>query len=531
MSAVQSVDWVVIAPVLAPAAAAVLVLVLDAVLPRAVLAATGTVVLDVVAFAGLAGGVVALLPLAGEERATFCTSGDPGGCSYAAEPVTTGLQLVILLAAGVCLLLAIGQRVGPPRAEHHLLFLAATAGAVAVAGARDLATVLVALETASLPVVGLVALRRDGRGAEAGLKLLLTSVVSVAVLVLGIAMLYAAAGTVYLGPLGSDGSLVPLSGDARALAGLGVVLVVAGIAFKLSLVPFQLWTPDTYAGAPLPVAAFLAAVSKAAGLGALVVVLAAGAPLLGSVWTPVLGTLAAVTMTAGNLVALRQTGAVRLLAWSTVAQAGWVILPLAGSLAGTGSAGGGGARDAAGAAIAYLAAYIVASLLAFAAVAIVARSAPGGEAHLLTAYAGLARRRPMVGAALAFALVVLAGLPPGVLGLVAKVLALRPVVADGYWLVALVAVANVALGIAVYLRWGVLLLSAGSGELAADPASALSPEPNDEPGEPAVDPDSRRGLAAGRASRPELVALVTAGVAAVVFSLAPQLVAGLTTGW
>ena len=102
----------------------------------------------------------------------------------------------------------------------------------------------IALETASLPVVGLVALRRDGRGAEAALKLLLTSVVSVALLVLGIAMLYAAAGTLYLGPLGGDGSLGPMSPDARALAGLGVVLAVVGKEFKVSIVPFKLWTQE-----------------------------------------------------------------------------------------------------------------------------------------------------------------------------------------------------------------------------------------------------------------------------------------------
>lgn len=504
MSGVQQVDWALIAPVLSPALAAVLVLVLDAVLPRAVLAATGPTVLDVAAGAGIVVGILTLLPLAGDERGTFCTSGDPPGCSYAVEPVTSGLQLVILLAAGVCLLLAIGQRVGPPRAEHHLLLLAATAGAVAVAGSRDLATVLVALETASLPVVGLVALRRDGRGAEAALKLLLMSVVSVALLVLGIALLYAASGTVYLGPLGGAGPIAPLAPDARALAGLGVVLAVTGIAFKVSIVPFQLWTPDTYAGAPLPIAAFLAAVSKAAGLAGLVVVLAAGAPLLGSTWTRVIAVLAGVTMTVGNLVALRQTGAVRLLAWSTVAQAGWVILPLAGA-----GRDGPAASAAAGAAVAYLAAYVVASLLAFAVVAVVSRSAPGGEQHELTAYAGLARRRPVLGAALGFALVALAGLPPGVFGLVAKVIALRPVVAGGFWVLAAVAVVNVALGIAVYLRWGVLLVSDGGGQ----PESA-------EPG--------RTGTA--RASRPELAALVAAGGAAVVLSVAPQLVAVLTTG-
>jgi NADH-quinone oxidoreductase subunit N len=508
VNGVQHVEWALIAPVLAPAIAAVLVLVLDAALPRTVLAALGATLLDIVAGLGLLAGFLLLLPIAGDERGTFCTAGDPGGCSYAVEPVTSGLQLVILLAAGVCLLLAIGQRTGPPRAEHHLLLLAATAGALAVAGSRDLATVLVSLETASLPVVGLVALRRDADGAEAALKLLLTSVVSVALLVLGIAMLYAASGTLYLGPLGGDGSLAPLSSNAHALAGLGVVLALSGIAFKVSIVPFQLWTPDTYAGAPLPIAAFLAAVSKAAGLAALVVVLAAGAPLLGVVWTQVVGALAVVTMTVGNLVALRQTGAVRLLAWSTVAQAGWVVLPLAGA-----GSDGHAAGAAAGASIAYLAAYIAASLLAFAVVAIVSRSAPEGERHQLATYAGLARRRPMLAVGLGLALVALAGLPPGVVGLVAKVLALRPVVADHFWLLAGIAVANVALGIAVYLRWGVLLL-AGSEEEEEGQESAGRGTPS----------------ALHRASWPELTAVVTSGAAVVLLSVAPQLVAVLTTG-
>ncbi len=202
-----------------------------------------------------------------------------------------------------------------------------------------------------------------------------------------------------------------------------------------------------------------------------------------------IGALAVVTMTVGNLVALRQTGAVRLLAWSTVAQAGWVILPLAGA-----GFDGRASGAAAGAAIAYLAAYVVASLLAFAVVAVVSRSALGGEAHELSAYAGLARRRPVLGAALAFALVALAGLPPGVMGLVAKVLALRPVVADGFWLVAAVAVVNVALGIAVYLRWGVLLLS-GVGEPGAgtEPAARAGRRPPGEPPGPSWSRSSRRG--------------------------------------
>jgi hypothetical protein len=177
-------------------------------------------------------------------------------------------------------------------------------------------------------------------------------------------------------------------GDLQAVHTAGLVLVVAGVAFKLSLVPFHLWTPDTYAGAPLPIAAFLSTVSKVAGLTAVVLVLAVGAPGRAASWAAPIGVLAVVTMTVGNVVALRQHTAVRLLAWSTVAQAGWVVLPLAGALA------RGRVSAATSASLGYLLAYVVASLAAFAVVMRVAEGHPLGAQHGLDAYAGLWRRRP-----------------------------------------------------------------------------------------------------------------------------------------
>ncbi len=233
----------------------------------------------------------------------------------------------------------------------------------------------------------------------------------------------------------------------RALAVLGLLLVVSGVAFKMSLVPFHLWTPDTYAGAPLPVAAFLSVVSKAAAAAMLLVLLGVGLPMLAGVWAPMTGVLAAVTMTVGNLVALRQTRAVRLLAWSTVAQAGWVLLPLAGLLRRdtvvlTGQLGVGqgdvlgAAHDAVAASVGYLAAYTAAGLAVFAVVAVFARHHRDGERHTLEDYRGLGRREPVAAAVLAFGLACLAGLPPGIVGVVAKVIALRPVVDAGWWLLA-----------------------------------------------------------------------------------------------
>jgi len=453
---VQSLDWLLLAPVVVLVAALLAVLVTDAVLPGR------RRLLDGLAVAGVL-GAGAGLALAAAARdlpaATLCTSAGP--CSYVTSGLTVALQGTALLAALVVLLLALDGPGARLRAEHHALLLAAVAGAVALAGARDLATMVVALETASLPVVGLVALRRDRRGAEAALKLLLVSVASLGVLLLGLALVYAAAGTVHLQPLAGAGAEV--AGPHRALLLLGLGLVVAGAGFKLSAMPFGWWTPDVYAGSPPPVAALLSTVSKVAAAAFVLVLLVLGAPLLAGAWTVLVGVLAAVTMTVGNLVALRQRVAVRLLAWSTVAQAGWVLLPLAGAAAGLAPA----ARAAAG----YLLAYVVASLAAFTVVVLVARHHPDGERHTLEAHRGLVRREPVAAVALAFALACLAGLPPGVMGLVAKVVALGPVVSAGGWLLAVVAAVNVALGLAYYLRWGALLLARPEEPDAGGPAT------------------------------------------------------------
>jgi NADH-quinone oxidoreductase subunit N len=169
--------------------------------------------------------------------------------------------------------------------------------------------------------------------------------------------------------------------------------------------------------------------------------------------------LAVLTMTVGNLVALRQRVAVRLLAWSTVAQAGWVLVPLAAAADGSADT----IRDALSASAGYLLAYVVASLAAFTVVVLLARHHPAGEEHTLDAYRGLARSEPVASAVLGLALACLAGLPPGVMGLVAKVIAVRPLVDSGAWVIAVIAAVNVAIGLAYYLRWAGLLVARPEG--------------------------------------------------------------------
>jgi NADH-quinone oxidoreductase subunit N len=442
-------------PVLAPLVAAVLVLVLDAALPQVQRALH----LGLAAL-GLVGGAAAALPglalPAGDRRGAFCLQ--TGECLYSADRLTSALQVAALLGALVVLVLAWRDWASPAGDRAPVvaaLLLGATAGVATVPAAGDLGTLLVGLELATLPTVALVVLthprwtaERRARSVEGAVALLTTSLVSFGLLAMGAALWVAATGTALLG--------APAAREPVLLL-LASVFLLAGLAFKVSAVPFHAWTPITYATAPLPVTAYLATVSKVAALGALVVLVRA----LGSVDDTTLlavALLAALSMTVGNLVALVQTDTVRLLAWSTVAQAGWVLLPLA-SLS----------SRAAHAAGSYLLVYVAATLLAFVVVAAVARPAAlrpaGGDDGrgedgdtTLEGQRGLMRSRPLLALPLGLALLTLAGLPPGIAGLVAKVVALRPVVGDGTWWLAVVAAVNVAIGIAVYLRWFAVLV-------------------------------------------------------------------------
>lgn len=428
-------------PVLAPVVAAVLVLVLDALVP-------GRRTLHLVtAGVGLLVGAGAALPgvtlTAGDRLQAFCLAS--GECLYAADRLVSALQVAALLGALVVLVLTWPEwsAEGDRTPVVVALLLGATAGAASVPAAGDLGTLLVSIELATLPTVVLVALtdprwtgERRARSVEGAVALLTTSLVSFGLLAMGAALWVAATGTALLG--------APTAREPVLLL-LASVFVLAGLAFKLSAVPFHAWTPITYATAPLPVTAYLATVSKVAALGALVVLVRA----LGSVDDTTLlavALLAALSMTVGNIVALVQTDAVRLLAWSTVAQAGWVLLPLA-SLS----------SRAAHAAGSYLLVYIAGTLLAFVVVVAVARGTHRGDTSL-EAQRGLVRSRPLLALPLGLALLTLAGLPPAVVGLVAKVVALRPVVGDGTWWLAVVAAINVAVGIAVYVRWFAVLL-------------------------------------------------------------------------
>ncbi len=236
-------------------------------------------------------------------------------------------------------------------------------------------------------------------------------------------------------------------GAREPLLLLGVVLALAGFGFKVAAVPFHFWAPDTYEGAPVPVAAYLSVVSKAAGFVGLALLLTRGFAPYADVWGPLLAVVAAATMTVGNLAALRQRQAVRLLAWSSVAQSGYMLVPL-------GSASVGHVEDVLPATVAYVLAYGVMNLGAFAVVTLVGRHR---EANLLSDYRSLGRTEPLTAFALAFSLACLAGLPPGLLGLFAKVVVFRAPVDQGVGWLAVVMAVNVVIGLYYYLSWAATL--------------------------------------------------------------------------
>ncbi|KAB1912739.1 NADH-quinone oxidoreductase subunit N [Micromonospora sp. AMSO31t] len=461
MSLVQSVDNVALLPAYLAAGTAVLVLLVDLLAARA----AATVAVAALGAAGTAVGA-ALVGVAGERR-TFCVGAD---CSWLWTGRAALVAVVVaLLTLGVLALSGPLLRAGSvPVGEYCFLLACAMTGGVVLGAAGDLITLVVALETLTLPLYVLVGLRRGSlAGAEAAVTFFVVSVVATTITLLGAALLYAVTGAVHLDRLGASfaaGGEGPLD---LPLTTVAVALVVAGLAFKVAAVPFHAWAPATYDGAPLPVAAYLSTASKLGGVVALLAVVQRALPA--SVTGPVLALLAVLTMTVGNLVALRQRRTVRLLAWSSVAQAGYILAPL-GALALAAGRTADARAGAYAAGVAYTVFFVLLELAAFAAV--VALRPADGDGGTLADLRGAARRHPWVGGAFALALIGLAGLPPGLAGLFAKVTVVRALLAGHAGWLALVVALNAVLGLAYYLRLAATLYAAPGG-VAVRPARVV----------------------------------------------------------
>lgn len=446
---IQSVDWIAIAPPVIAAAAALVVLVVDLFVSDTRKPLLGWLTVGGLVLAGLS-----LLPLLDGDRSTFCLTVRGGDCSYVADHFTIIVQLLVIGGALLTALLSMHTMAADelPAGEYWFLLLSSASGAALLPASRDLTTLIIALEVASLPAFALVGIKRGDRlSSEAALKFFLSSVAATAVTLLGVSFLYAATGTLHLTSLAQG--LTTVDPQLSTLAKAGAALTLVGFAFKLAVAPFHFWVPDTYTGAPLPIAAYLSVVGKAAGFSGLILVTVVALKPYADLWGPVVAVLAALTMTVGNAAALRQRpdaarSAVRLLAWSSIGQAGYLLVPIAAAAyAGT---------DEIGTTIAYALMYGAVNLGAFAVAALVARSAPENR---LTDYRGLYARRPLAALSLAFFLLCLAGLPPGVIGLFAKVAVFSSAVHAGLGWLAVIMALNVVVALVYYLRWTALLFT------------------------------------------------------------------------
>ena len=350
----------------------------------------------------------------------------------AITPFSRFFTLFLLSAGLVGLLLAstYNHRRGILGEEYPATILFALAGMGVTCAATDLLMLFLGLEAFTFAFYILVAIKRDSvKGGEAGLKYLLNGTLSAATLAMGMALVYAASGTIKLVELASA------SGSHEPLLIAGGCLMLLGLAFKLSLVPAHLWTADVYQGAPAPVAALLSTASKGASLAALLLLL----PLLGR-WNglhDILWLLALLSMLAGNLAALVQKNLKRMLAWSSVGQMGYVALALI-------AAPTGGSR----AAVFYMLIYSAAGLGAFGAVSALSDE---NERETIEAYRSLGYRNPLAGAALAVAMFSLAGIPPAA-GFMAKFAVFSAALRGGEFTLALAGIFSALVGVFFYLR-------------------------------------------------------------------------------
>ncbi|MFC7186227.1 NADH-quinone oxidoreductase subunit N [Halorubrum yunnanense] len=390
-------------------------------------------------------------------------SGDTGGAillfADAIKVDTMGLFFTAIFASVTSLVVVAAHDYfhdHPNPATFYSLTLFAATGMSLLAVANSLAVVFVALEMVSLPSYVLVAFLKQNRGSvEAGLKYFLVGALSSAIFLFGISLVYAATGSLMLGDVagvlgdiaaGTDGL------DSRSgIAGLGIVMILGGVAFKTASVPFHFWAPEAYEGAPAPVSAFLSSASKAAGFVIAFRVFTEAFPVGASLsadinWVLAFGILAAVTMTLGNFAAAVQEEVKRMLAYSSIGHAGYALIGVAAL---TGADGGAAANGAVmGAAMAHLLVYGFMNTGAFLFVAMAER---WGVGRTFEDYAGLAKRAPVASTAMAVFMFSLAGLPPFA-GFFSKYFLFMGAIDNGFLWLAAVGAVNSVISLYYYSR-------------------------------------------------------------------------------
>jgi NADH-quinone oxidoreductase subunit N len=422
-----------ISPVILAVLVAAAILIVDMVVPGRRAPIIGT------ALVGLGFVAVAILVQAGHNGSAF-------GGSYSLDNLTVFLDMLFVIIAALTILFAVDylEPRDLPIAEFAAVLLFAVTGAMLVAGSTDLLLLFVALELMVLPGYMLAGFaRRDPYSTEGAIKYFLLGSFSSAILLFGLAYVWGMTGTTRADGVASALATAVAHGSLQPGLAMGLAFMTAGVAFKMAAVPFHYWTPDAYQGSPTPVTAYLSVGPK---VGAFAIALRLFVGALGPLkadWLPVVIVLAAATMTLGNLVAITQDNVKRMLAYSSIAHTGYILVGLA--------AYAGGQQTGLSAILFYGAAYTFMNMGAFAVVTALQRR-PGVSSQIST-FAGLGRRDPWLGALMALFLLSLTGIPP-LAGFWAKAYVILAAIQAGGWLTALAVLAmiNAAAAAFYYLR-------------------------------------------------------------------------------
>lgn len=415
-------NFLILSPEIALSALAILIIVIDLFLPQRAKPALGYL-----AVLGLIVPAALVINLNGQPGVSF--SG-----TLVADSLSTFFQLLVLLCSALVILSSVDYAPRHTRyvGEFYAMILFASVGGLLLSSGRELVTLYIGMELTSIPQFILAGfIKGDEKSGEAGLKYLLLGALSSAALLYGMALMYGATGTTELTGIAA-GLRAPSS-----LAVTAMVLMVAGFGFKTAIVPFQMWIPDVYQGAPTPVTAFLSVASKAAGFAVLIRVFDTALVPLQAFWPTVFAVLAALTMTIGNLAALRQTDAKRLMGYSSIGQAGYILMGLAAV----------NARITAGL-LFFMITYVITNIGAFIAITYFSNRLGSDD---LKDYDGLGQRSPAMALALTVCLLSLVGMPP-MAGFWGKVFLFLSVFDSGpVWLV-LVGLLNSAIAAYYYLK-------------------------------------------------------------------------------
>ena len=507
------IDWRAFSPLIALAAGG-LILLLVGLLRPAVIREQLVPALTIVAFLCALAAAIWVYHNHPHGRAGFCVVAGPGCRPAPLAMDRLALELdMLFIVAGIAAVLMSWRSIAPRESGHGeycALLLFSVLGMTVFASAENLVTLFLGIELLSIPLYILCAseTRREA-SLESGLKYLVVGSVGSATLVYGLAMIYGATGSTDFTAIGTALSQSRLTGGAlgSAMVFTGIGLTVVGFAFKSSVAPFHQWTPDVYEGAPTPITAFMATATKAAALAVFLRFFGVAAIAAQNTWAPLLAAIAAITIVVGNVGALGQTSLKRMMGYSGVAQAGYM---LSGVIVGT--------RLGVEATVLYLMAYLAMNLAPFAVIVAEEHERPDGD--YLSGLAGLGARRPWLAWPMTIGMLGLAGVP-GTVGFIGKFQLIHALVSGAYTWLAIVLVIGSMISLGYYLRvvaaiWMRPSVAApvpatgaggGSGELA--PIAGGSPE--------ADEWEEGPGAAGAKLAYPELVLVAVVFAAATIF--------------